>query len=197
MSELACFLSKFLDTDDLDKQAQDDADILPHYLGCYPANVKPKGIAERCCWIWNVDEKDKPGTRWVAVVKEGPIIYFFDSYGKTPYWFKRHYWEKYFEKLNCKMELYNTSQIQSHISRTCGSWCLLFLKTYYTKTHIIRSSIFTHKIEDLMQNEQQLQKTCYTVFPTLKKLYERKCKNSKGQICKSYVEMYQIVKTKK
>ena len=95
------------------------------------------------------------------------------------------------------MELYNTSQIQSHISRTCGSWCLLFLKTYYTNTHIIRSSIFTHKIEDLMQNEQQLQKTCYTVFPTLKKLYERKCKNRKGQICKSYVEMYQIVKTKK
>jgi hypothetical protein len=193
MSELTCFISKFLDTDNLDKQAQADETILPYYLGCYPANVTPKGVVEKCCWIWNVDEKDKPGSHWVAVVKEDAIIYFFDSYGKTPYWFKRYYWEKYFSKLKCQMQLYNTNQIQSHISRTCGSWCLLFLKTYYTKTHIIRSSIFTHKIENLLQNEKQLQETCYTLFPTLKKLYQRKCKNNKGQICKSYVEMYPII----
>ena len=93
MSELVCFLSKFLDTDELDKQAENDTtDISPHYLGCYPADVNPKNITENCCWIWNVDEKDKPGSYWVAVIKDKAIIYFFDSYGKTPFWFKRHYW---------------------------------------------------------------------------------------------------------
>ena len=88
MSELVCFLSKFLDTDELDKQAENDTDISPHYLGCYPADVNPKNITENCCWIWNVDEKDKPGSHWVAVIKDKAIIYFFDSYGKTPFWFK-------------------------------------------------------------------------------------------------------------
>ncbi|CAB3996213.1 Hypothetical predicted protein [Paramuricea clavata] len=69
--------NKFLDTDNLDQQARNDADILPYYSGCYPADVTPKGTgADRCCWIWNVDKKDKPGTHWVAVVKEKNIIYF-------------------------------------------------------------------------------------------------------------------------
>ena len=195
MTELVCFLSKFLDTDELDKQAEKDiADIAPHYLGCYPADVNPKNITENCCWIWNVDEKDKPGSHWVAVIKDKNIIYFFDSYGKTPFWFKRHYWEKYFHHLGCKMHLYNTSQIQSHTSRTCGSWCLLFLKTYYTNNHIIQGPLVTHKIENLIENEKFLKKTCFSLFPTLEQLYRRKCRNSKGQICKSYVEMYQIHK---
>ena len=39
MVTLTCFISKFLDTDDIDKFAKENAIIKPFYLGCYPANV--------------------------------------------------------------------------------------------------------------------------------------------------------------
>jgi hypothetical protein len=95
-------------------------------LGCYPANVKPSGVKERCCWVWNVDEDDKPGTHWICVVKNNNNIFFFDSFGKSPRFFKRQYWLEYFRSLNCTYNLFTQLQRQSYIGRTCGVWCLVF-----------------------------------------------------------------------
>jgi hypothetical protein len=188
MSTLTCFISKFLNTDDLDKQARGDATLKKYYLGCFPADIKPE-VRDKCCWIWNVDEQDKSGTHWVGVIKDNDKIIFFDSYGKTPTFFKRKYWVDYFQSLGCKMILNNTSQKQSHISRTCGAWCLIFLKAYYEgQPNIITT--FTSNVELLINNEQQLHNMAFLAFPTLKDLYKRKCNSSKGQICKSYVESY-------
>jgi hypothetical protein len=87
MSKLTCFISKFLNTDDIDRFAKKNKVIAPYYLGCYPANVKPDNVNQHCCWVWNVDERDKPGTHWVCMVKKDKDIIFFDSYGKTPTFF--------------------------------------------------------------------------------------------------------------
>jgi hypothetical protein len=83
MNGLTCFISKFLNTDDIDKIVQGNKIINPYYLGCYPANVKPDGVETKdcCCWVWNVDEPDKPGTHWVCVVKKRKniicnVVYF-------------------------------------------------------------------------------------------------------------------------
>jgi hypothetical protein len=185
---LICFISKLLNTDDLDKQARGDATLKKYYLGCFPADVKPQ-VRDKCCWIWNVDEQDKSGTHWVGVIKENDKIIFFDCYGKTPAFFKRKYWVYYFQSLGCKMILNNPTQKQSHISRTCGVWCLVFLKGHYEgQPNIITT--FTSDVELLMNNEQQLYDVGFSAFPTLKNLYERKCASSRGQICKSFVETY-------
>jgi hypothetical protein len=185
---LTCFISKFLNTDDLDKQARGDATLKKYYLGCFPADVKPQ-VRDKCCWIWNVDEQDKSGTHWVGVIKENDKIIFFDSYGKTPAFFKRKYWVYYFQSLGCKMILNNPTQKQSHISRTCGVWCLVFLNGHYEgQPNIITT--FTSDVELLMNNEQQLYNVGFSAFPLLKNLYERKCASSRGKICKSFVETY-------
>ena len=73
---LTCFISKFLSTDELDVFAKNDVVLQRYYAGCYPADVMPVTIKKRCCWIWNVDEKDKPGTHWIAIVKEDRDIFF-------------------------------------------------------------------------------------------------------------------------
>ena len=77
MSKFKCFISKFLNTDDIDKLARGNKIINPYYLGCYPADVKPADVKpdgvetkDCCCWVWNVDEQDKSGTHWVCVVKK-------------------------------------------------------------------------------------------------------------------------------
>ena len=89
------------------------------------------------------------------------------------------------------MILNNKSQKQSHISRTCGVWCLILLKAHHEgRPNIITT--FTSNVELLINNEQQLQDMAFVAFPTLKDLYKRKCDSSKGQICKSYLETYSI-----
>ena len=137
MTTLTCFISKFLDTDNIDDLAKNNPIILPFYLGCYPANVKPTGVKKQCCWVWNVDEDNKPGTHWVCVVKDNQNIIFFDSFGKLPAFFKREYWVKYFHSLKCTFNLYTQLQRQSHISRTCGVWCLVFLHGFYTRENTV------------------------------------------------------------
>jgi hypothetical protein len=191
LTRLTCFISKFLNTDDLNKQARNDETVKKYYLGCFPADIKPD-VRDECCWIWNVDEQDKSGTHWVGVIKDNDIIIFFDSYGKNPTFFKRKYWVHYFQSLGCKMILNNTAQKQSHISRTCGVWCLMFLKGYYEGQPKLIATTFTSNVELLMNNEQQLQDMSFAAFPSLNNLYKRKCISSKGQICKSYLETYSI-----
>jgi predicted GNAT family N-acyltransferase len=44
----------------------------------------PATIKKRFCWIWNVDEKDKPGTHWIAIVKEDRDIFFSTVLERRP-----------------------------------------------------------------------------------------------------------------
>ena len=128
--------------------------------------------------IWNVDESDKPGMHWIALVKKNKHIIFFDSYGKTLAFFKRDYWSRYFRRLDCEIELYSQVQRQSHISRTCGAWCLLFLWEQWSNEQFLKNI----RYKDLLKNKQQLRETIYKLFPYIHKIYEDKCRQAKGQI---------------
>ena len=191
MVTLTCFISKFLDTDDIDKFAKENAIIKPFYLGCYPANVQPKGVKNKCCWVWNTDENDQPGTHWICVVKDVQNIIFFDSFGKTPIFFKRKYWLDYFRSLRCNFTVYTQLQRQSFISRTCGVWCLTFLHSYYDNNDTMDT--FAVKVDELLNNEVQLQTIAYERFPNMKQVYQRKCHKAKGQICKTYLETFKTI----
>ena len=190
MNPLTCFISKFLNTDDINEIARNDPVIGPHYLGCYPADVTPDSVRQNCCWVWNVDEQDKPGTHWVCVAKKNKEIVFFDSYGKTPRFFKRSYWLTYFRKLGCNVTLFSKTQRQAYITRTCGVWCLLFLWGQYSGQNILQT--FSGDVDKLMNNEQMLQDISYRLFPRIKSAYKRKCMKVKGQICKTYLEIYNV-----
>ena len=190
MNKLTCFISKFLDTDHLDQLAENNDLISPYYLGCYPADINPSNIHKHCCWIWNVDESDKSGAHWVVVVKNNKRIVFFNSYGKTTEFFKRNYWLTYFQKtLDCKILYYSHRQRQSHISRTCGAWCLLFLWEQWSDSKNILRNL-NYDDEDLLKNEQQLQTLVYTLFPDIIKIYDAKRRKAKRQICKTFLEMH-------
>jgi hypothetical protein len=178
-----------LDTDDLDRLGTANESISPYYLGCYPANVLPSNIRKHCCWIWNVDESDKSGTHWAAIAKRNDHITFFDSYGKTPEFFKRTYWIAYFQqKLKCKVSYYSQMQRQSYIRRTCGAWCLMFLWEFWSRDKNVLRTL--NNGTNLLKNEQPLQTFVYEHFPGIKKIYEKKCRKCKGQMCKTFLDMY-------
>jgi hypothetical protein len=169
--------------------ARNNPIIKPYYLGCYPANVKPKGIKNNCCWVWNTDEDTHEGTHWICIVKNENSILFFDSFGKTPIFYKRKYWMDYFENLKCDFNLYTQLQRQSYISRTCGVWCLEFLNSYFSSDTSF-DDVFDIMYEKLIDNEVKLQHRALKTFPDMINIYTRKCQKSKRQICKTYLETY-------
>ena len=87
MSKLTCFISKFLNTDDIDRFAKKNKVIAPYYLGCYPANVKPDNVNQHCCWVWNVDERDKPRHTLGLRGKERQGYFFFLQLWQNTYVF--------------------------------------------------------------------------------------------------------------
>ena len=190
MNSFVCFLNKFLDTDHLDRLARANESISPYYLGCYPADILPSNIRKHCCWIWNVDESDKPGTHWIAIAKRNNQITFFDSYGKTMEFFKRNYWKIYFQQnLKCKVTYYSQKQRQSYISTTCGAWCLMFLWEFWSRNKNVLRTLDNGT--NLLKNEQQLQTFVYKHFPDIRKIYEdKKCQKYKGQKCETFLDMY-------
>ena len=186
---LTCFISKFLGTEELNVFARTDVVLQRYYVGCYPADVMPPTIKKSCCWIWNVDEQDKPGTHWVAIVKEDRNIFFFDSFGKTPQFFKRQYWLDNFRTRGWHVTMVNNAQIQAHVSRTCGVWCLYYLRAHYEGRRRMLEP-FTNIANQLISNEQRLKKLAFRMFSKMNVIYSKKCDKSKGQICKTYMETY-------
>jgi hypothetical protein len=142
--------------------------------------------------VSNVDEDDKPGTHWVCVIKNNQKIIFFDSYGKSPRFFKREYWVNYFRSLKCTFNLHSQLQRQSYISRTCGVWCLVFLHAFYNRQNIMDT--FSVKINELLNNEKMLQSVSFSIYPRMQDVYKKKCVRGKGQICKTYLETYTMYK---
>ena len=76
---------------------------------------------ENECGIYNLEDKSKCGSHWVAWFKKGNSFFHFCSYGSSP--------SEEFKKYSC-----NSSQRMSHTYRiqewddvSCGEYCILFL----------------------------------------------------------------------
>lgn len=91
--------------------------------------------------------------------------------------------------MGCKIIIFNKTQKQAYVTRTCGVWCLLFLYLQHYSKKIIFGS-FSGQRDELMKNEKKLQDIAYQLFPNMEKIYKRKCTKAKGQICKIYVESF-------
>lgn len=76
--------------------------------------------------IVNLDDKDGNGTHWVAYLKRGNKILYFDSFGDLgpPQELVKYFGGK--ETMTTTI-LYNTKRFQDFDSHTCGHLCLRFL----------------------------------------------------------------------
>ena len=84
--------------------------------------------------------------------------YFFDSFAKS-FFYSREYWENLAKKLNVKFTYVQKRSLQSKITYTCGSWCLLYLynkSRNETNQYYIRNKKFKRKIN----NDINFKKKC-------------------------------------
>ena len=93
------------------------ADQLPVTLSVYPSG-----------FIANTDDHSRPGHHWIAFFQPRPgLIECFDSYGHTP----DHYgpwFTQWLQRQSKTTIVWNSKQVQSDTSRTCGLYCLYFLR---------------------------------------------------------------------
>lgn len=90
-------------------------------------NVIPKdmlkGKLENGRYILNLENSDQGGSHWVAFLKEGSNIYYFDSFAGYPLQPLIDLCKK--NKYHIE---YNITQVQDMSSILCGWYCLAFLK---------------------------------------------------------------------
>jgi hypothetical protein len=96
-----------------------------NFCGVYSIDMLPqKKIIRPCGLIVNTDKSMYGGSHWFGIFlpRIGPIEYF-DSFGIVP---QNEEVYEFFNK-NGNLWTYNSKQIQSNKSQSCGKFCLLFL----------------------------------------------------------------------
>ena len=93
---------------------------IKNFAGVYAKDqLTPDMIKRDYFYIINLDDMYSPtnGTHWVACFYDGDRIEYFDSYGlKPPQIISENY-----------DYIYNSSQLQSYQSKSCGYYCLYYI----------------------------------------------------------------------
>lgn len=76
-------------------------------------------------YIINLDDLYQKGTHWVALIKDRNVIYYFDSFATAPFFEFTHIKEYKF--------IFNSRQLQSLDSDSCGYWVILWLNAMHKK----------------------------------------------------------------
>ena len=101
---------------------------IPFFRGVFMRNELPKkGPRKNETAIVNLDDKNGPGTHWVAYKKKNRDVVYFDSFGnlKPP----RELINYFGVGSNI---LYNHEQYQKYNTINCGHLCLQFLSNKVT-----------------------------------------------------------------
>jgi hypothetical protein len=93
------------------------------YVGTYAQDYKPTASPVNQYFIINTDLSGKPGTHWVAIVKNEYTYYIYDSFARTA---KRLL--PVFTKGRMIIESDLTDAEQQGSSEVCGVLCLAWLK---------------------------------------------------------------------
>lgn len=118
----------------LPRRALTDVDLLkyvkklkiPNFRGVFMRNDLPKSKPWKLeCGILNLDNKDGPGTHWVAYSKKGKNISYFDSFGNLQ---PPQELVTYFDVGSIK---YNHDRLQKWNTYNCGHLCIEFLARTY------------------------------------------------------------------
>lgn len=96
---------------------------IPHFRGVYMRNALPEdGPRKYESAIVNLDDKDGPGTHWVAYAKKNKKVMYFDSFGdlQPP--------SDLIKYLGVgSIVNYNYQKYQDYDTVVCGHLCLKFL----------------------------------------------------------------------
>ncbi len=93
-----------------------------YFKGVYPADTIEVPQSYPASMVINLDEKDEPGSHWVAMfMRTSNTVRYFDSYGQPPP-------EGGIEEfLHGRVVEPNNFPLQSIISNVCGHYCIYFI----------------------------------------------------------------------
>lgn len=97
---------------------------IPYFRGVYMRDALPSKPHTNECAIINLDASTGPGTHWVAYVKRGNSIEYYDSFGVAPPTELIQYFGKN------SVIIYSYEQQQKLNQVICGHLCLRFLHKY-------------------------------------------------------------------
>lgn len=98
------------------------------YIGTYARDLLPKKVIIKrpLALIMNTDKANKPGQHWIALfIDKNNNANYLDSYGFPPMCQEII---KFLSLNKVKYIQYNTQQLQSVITSTCGYYCIQFIK---------------------------------------------------------------------
>jgi hypothetical protein len=97
------------------------------FIGTFAKDQLPKNKIKEfpCSLIINTDESFKPGEHWIALFLDKNYAEYFDSFGQPPL---HKEILSFLIRNKIKYITYNTKQIQSITTNTCGAYCVLFVK---------------------------------------------------------------------
>lgn len=95
---------------------------IPHFRGVFMRDQLPTRPSHRECAVINLDKSTGPGTHYVAYVKRGNEVWYFDSYGNlSPPAELIHYLGR------SAAIFYNRTRVQKFNTQMCGRLSLQFL----------------------------------------------------------------------
>ncbi len=103
----------------------------PYFIGTFPScMIGPLPRRKEYCFITNTDNHESSGTHWNSWVVKDKIIYFFDSFGRSPLHAAfPHDYRDILLMFNNNFQYFD-KQIQPIDSFTCGYYCIHFIMIF-------------------------------------------------------------------
>lgn len=92
------------------------------FIGCFARDKIPSIVEYPAFIIVNTDKSSAPGTHWVAMRFTSKECEYFDSFGLPPL----H--QEMINAIGSRKMLWNGRCLQHPSSRTCGEFCIAFVK---------------------------------------------------------------------
>lgn len=93
-----------------------------NFLGVFARNKIPSVVEYPSFIIINTDRSTEPGTHWVAIRFTATVCEYFDSFGLPPMYCEIS------KAIGTRKLLWNGRCIQHPTSKTCGEFCIAFVK---------------------------------------------------------------------
>lgn len=103
---------------------------IKHFRGVFMRDALPAQPRHHESAVINLDDSSGRGTHYVAYVKRGGKVWYYDSYGNLPPP------SELAQYLGSSARIvYNKKREQSFHTRSCGRLCLKFLYNMQTQNH--------------------------------------------------------------